>query len=251
MRVWLSVPGRRTSVAVLAIAAGVFVCEPSLSAAGQSPAAGMGVPRRLGELRDPVTAAAGSGAQQAAARPAPATVKRLTLDEAVALALEANLGIKAERLSPQIEDLNVARAQSAFTPEFYNTTTRTNDEAPPDSFLVGDAPRIVGQAFDNAMGIRQQTPWRGGRYQVEWNATRSETTAFTSFNPRLRSTLDFRYVQPLIRGFTIDQPRWQLESTRALRDIADVQLRQSIVTTTRAVRNAYWDLVFTIANLQV
>jgi len=224
----------------LVLAFALFVCGRDVFAAGQD--------RARTSL---AAAAAARGAQQAAAVPAPPAVRRLTLDEAVAMALDANLGIKAERLSPQIQDFNVAQAQAAFTPEFYNIATRTNDEAPPDSFLVGDAPRIVGQAIDNVMGVRQQTPWRGGRYQVEWNATRSETTAFTSFNPRLRSTLDFRYIQPLVRGFVIDQPRWQLESRRTLRDIADVQLRQSIVVTTRAVRNAYWDLVFTIANLQV
>jgi len=224
----------------LVLAFALFVCGRDVFAAGQD--------RARTSL---AAAAAARGAQQAAAVPAPPAVRRLTLDEAVAMSLDANLGIKAERLSPQIQDFNVALAQAAFTPEFYNTASRTNDKAPPDSFLVGDAPRIIGQAIDNVMGVRQQTPWRGGRYQVEWNATRSETTAFTSFNPRLRSTLDFRYIQPLVRGFVIDQPRWQLESRRTLRDIADVQLRQSIVATTRAVRNAYWDLVFTIANLQV
>jgi outer membrane protein TolC len=240
MRALHSVRGIRACGAALAVGAVLFVYGHDVSADGQD--------RARTSL---AAAAAARGAQQAAAVQAPPSVRRLTLDEAVAMALEANLGIKAERLSPQIQDFNVAQAQAAFTPEFFNTSTRTNDEAPPDSFLVGDAPRIVGKAIDNVMGVRQQTPWRGGRYQVEWNATRSETTAFTSFNPRLRSTLDFRYVQPLVRDFSIDQPRWQLDSTRALRDIADVQLRQSIVATTRAVRNAYWDLVFTIANLQV
>lgn len=227
--------------ATLVLAAGVFVCGRDVFAAGQA-------------SQRPSLAAEATAwvAAQPTQTPAPSgPVRRLTVDEAVAMALDANLGIKAERLLPQIQDFVVAQARAAYTPAFYNTTTRANDASPPDSFLVGSAPRIIGSAWSNLTGIDQQLPWRGAAYQIEWNSSRSETTGFTSFNPRLRSRLDFRFRQPLVRNFSIDQTRWQLQSARTGRDIADIQLRQSIVGTTRAVRNAYWDLVYTIANLKV
>ena len=42
-----------------------------------------------------------------------AQVRRLTVDEAVRLALENNLGIQIARINPQIQDLSVAIARSA------------------------------------------------------------------------------------------------------------------------------------------
>ena len=88
MRALHSVRGFRARAGVLLVGVAVFVIGRDVSAAGQD--------RARTSL---AAAAAARGAQQAAAAPARPSVKRLTLDEAVAMALDANLGIKAERLS--------------------------------------------------------------------------------------------------------------------------------------------------------
>jgi outer membrane protein TolC len=59
------------------------------------------------------------------------------------------------------------------------------------------------------------------------------------------------YVQPLLRGFSIDTERQQLLLSENTREVADVTFRQAIAVTTRMVRYAYWDLAFAIASLQV
>lgn len=225
----------------LVLAAGMFVCGRDVFAAGQ--------------VTEPPSLAAATvarAARQSAQAPAPAgPVKRLTVDEAVAMALEANLGIRADRLSPQIQDFAVAQARSAWTPNLFTSFSRSDNSNPPDSFLSGTAPTISDESFGHATGVNQQLPWGGGRYNVQWTASRRETTAFSSFNPTLRSRLDIQFVQPLIRDFQIDGTRRQVWSTDNLRAMADMQLRQSIVATTRNVRSAYWDLVYAIANLKV
>lgn len=43
-------------------------------------------------------------------------VRRLSADEAVRLAAENNLGIQIARFDPQIENLNILQAQTAWTP---------------------------------------------------------------------------------------------------------------------------------------
>ena len=58
-------------------------------------------------------------------RPRPQT-RRLTIDEAVKLALENNLGIQIARYNPQVEDLTVLQAQAAWAPSFTNTFQRTS-----------------------------------------------------------------------------------------------------------------------------
>jgi outer membrane protein TolC len=67
----------------------------------------------------------------------------------------------------------------------------------------------------------------------------------------LSSSLGFNYTQPLLRNFTIDATRQQVLVSRKNREISDVQLQQSITSTMRNVKNAYWDLVYAINNLAV
>ena len=102
------------------------------------------------------------------------------------------------------------------------------------------------------MTVNQQMPWEGGSYTAAWDGSRRTTTSFfSSFNPALRSNLRLSYTQPLLRNFTIDAGRQQVAVATTNREIADVGLRQTIALTERSVRNAYWDLVFAIAFLDV
>ena len=59
------------------------------------------------------------------------------------------------------------------------------------------------------------------------------------------------YNQPLLRNWSIDNTRQQVLISTKNREISDVALRQTIVVTTRTVRNAFWDLAFAIASLGV
>jgi outer membrane protein TolC len=70
------------------------------------------------------------------------------------------------------------------------------------------------------------------------------TNLFANFSPQVQSSLALNYTQPLLRGFHIDATRQQLLVNEKNREIADVQLRQSVTSTTRAVRNAYWELAY-------
>ena len=109
----------------------------------------------------------------------------------------------------------------------------------------------IADRLNTNVGLAQSLPW-GGRYNVGWDGSRSTTTnIFSNFSPQVRSSLALTYVQPLLRGFSIDTPRQQLLLSHNTREIADVTLRQAIAVTSRTVRHAYWDLVFAIAALDV
>jgi outer membrane protein len=189
--------------------------------------------------------------QPAAAQEQAGPVRRLSVDEAVSMALEHNLGLRAEQISPQIQDLNVASARAAFTPTLFSTIRTTSDQTPSASFLAGAAETITDDRFTSNLGVQQNLPWGGGNYQLTWSGARRETTAFASFNPQLSSGLNAQLNQPLLRNFRIDGLRQQVLLNTTQREIADVQLRQSITQTGRLARNAYWDLVFAIAQHQV
>lgn len=178
-----------------------------------------------------------------------AAVRKLTIDEAVKLALEQNLGIQIERLNPQIGDVAVAQARSYWVPTLTSTLQNNSQNTPASSFLSGGQAKITDARFSTQFGINQVLP-TGANYSVDWNSARATSSnLFTNFNPLLSSNVAFSFSQPLLRGRTIDSYRQQLQTTRKDREAADVSLRATIATTTRNVKLAYWDLAFTRENL--
>jgi outer membrane protein TolC len=74
---------------------------------------------------------------------------------------------------------------------------------------------------------------------------------FSNFSPQLNSTLSLDIRQPLLRNFSIDSLRQQVIVSEKNRDISDIQTEQTVATTSRAVKNAYWDLAYANASLIV
>ena len=205
-----------------------------------------------------------AAAQQAAAAQAPASVqqsaqaadgrpvRRLTADEAVKLAIENNLGIQISRLEPQIEDLNVAAARGAWAPALNTQFQNSSLQRPSSNVFTGSNEANFQQdRFTSNLGIQQTLPW-GGVYEVGWdNSRQSSNNPGDTWKPQLNSSLAFNYQQSLLRGWSIDNMRQQLWVSEKNREIADVGLRQTLVSTTRTVRNAYWNLAYAVASLAV
>jgi HAE1 family hydrophobic/amphiphilic exporter-1 len=171
----------------------------------------------------------------------PATL-RLTVDEAVRMALDNNVDLKADRLDPQISDTRVAAAAGAFKPSVNTSVQSNNQLQPPASFLIPTATRT--DVVTSNAGFAQRLPWFGTTYNVGWSASHTNSNSFlNSYNPLLQSGLSLNVSQPLVRDLFIDAARQQLAVTRTNRDIADTRLQESLVHTTAGVKAAYWNLV--------
>ena len=200
-----------------------------------------------------LTQAATAGAQAPAGQaPAAPQTRRLTIEEAVKLALENNLGIQIARYNPRVQDLSVAEARAAWVPAFTNSFQTNSQDSPNNNFLAGSlGGKTSNAAFSNSIGVQQSTPW-GGNYSASWDGSRSTTnSSFTTFSPQVRSGLSFSVAQPLLRNFSIDSMRQQVAVSIKNREISDVELRQTVATTMRTVRNAYWNLAYATASLAV
>lgn len=188
----------------------------------------------------------------AATQPGQPVVRRMSIDDAVATALEQNLDLQVQRINPQIRDLDTSVFKSNYTPNFTSTVNLVDQTQPPSSLLSGNTSQLTSGRSTMDFGVASLTPWYGGQYQVSWNNGRTTTNnIFTSFDPQLTSSINASYTQPLLRNFKIDGTRQQLLISQTNRDISDVQLKQSIAVTTRNVRNAYYDLMYAIGNLNV
>jgi len=178
----------------------------------------------------------------------------MSIDDAVATAIEQNLDLQVQRYNPQLQDLSTDQFKAAYTPNFVSTISTSDQTQPSTSFLSGGqagAGITSGNSLFN-FGVSSLTAWYGGSYDVRWNNGRSTTNnEFSSFNPQLNSSISATYTQPLLRNFKIDGTRQQLLVSQKNKEISDVQLQQSVAVTVRNVRNAYYDLMYAIGNLAV
>ena len=178
----------------------------------------------------------------------------LTVDDAIERALDRNLDIAVERLNPQLQDLSIAEANAAFSPNLNSSFDIGRSVTPSRSQLDGRLSQLPVDTETGAagLGIEQATRWYGGRYTLDWDNGRTETNnVFFSYNPSFRSFVALSYTQPLLRGRRIDAPRRQLLVSQLNRDISDIDLRETITNTVAEVRRAYWELVYAKASVEV
>jgi outer membrane protein len=191
-----------------------------------------------------VDEAAGGAGQSPTGRQAPGGTRDLTLEEAVALALEQNLDIQVSRLEPQSVDLQTAGFRNTYLPVFSTTFGQRDQVQPPTSQLNGGV-AVNNDTSTYNFGLSQSMQWGGGSYAVGFTNSRLATNnLFANFNPAYNSTLTASYSQPILRGFKIDNTRQQIQVSLLNRDISEQSVRATVVQTVANVRNAYWDLVF-------
>jgi outer membrane protein TolC len=176
----------------------------------------------------------------------------LTADDAVRRALERNLDLQVQRLTPQLQDLQVAGIWASYRPTLTGSLFSQNATNLPTSQLqAAGASRTQDEAVQWNSGVQQNVPWGGGNVNLRFNNTRSETTnPAATRNPGYTSQLLTTYTQPLLRNFRTDQTRSSLLIARIAQQIEDLNLRAAVTDTEAAVRNAYWDLVFAVQNVE-
>ena len=171
-------------------------------------------------------------------------IREIRLADAVQLALQKNLDIAVERLNPQAVDLQIAGLRYTYRPVVTSTVgQRDVYQLPRDQLQGGDRVSVATTTFNGA--LTQTLPWYGGNFALTWNNNKQDSSsALVRFNPTFTTGLTASYTQPLLRGFSIDQTRQQMQITQINREISEETLRATVTQTLANVRNAYWDLVF-------
>ena len=168
----------------------------------------------------------------------------LTADEAVARALDRNLTLASQRLTPRTFDYSLAATRAAYRPLLTSTVSNNSQTQLPSTSVEGGLVVNTDTQVWNS-GFQQNVPWGGGNYSVTFNNSRDFSTRNTGlFNPTFGSTFRVQYNQPILQNFKIDNTRTQLETQSIQQQIADLDLRATVASTVAEVRNAYWELVF-------
>jgi outer membrane protein TolC len=174
------------------------------------------------------------------------------MNDAVTMALEHNLGLKADRMDVDIADQGIVSAKSAYLPLLTSSFRNNSNRSVPTDFTEGITD-ITSQGRSVAATVSQLTPWFGGSYQASWQGARRETFGRQgiSFNPTLDSSISLSYSQPLWRNFRIDSTRVNVETSQRARSIADLTLQQRVVGTEVTVKSAYLNLIAAVERRKV
>lgn len=170
----------------------------------------------------------------------------LTLEEAIARALEKNEGITIERASLDSAAAAVTGAEGAYDPVLGLDAGWRRTTVPVNSAFSGapeGEPAPTDEVAEAGASIRQLLP-TGGAVSVRAGTGRSETDgAFGLLSPAYDARLGVELRQPLLRDRAIDPARLALRVSAAERDRATASLRREVIETVAAVERAYWTLV--------
>src|SRR5512133_1455124 len=110
--------------------------------------------------------ASGTGASQAE-QAAGGTVKKLSIDEAVQMALEQNLTLQVQRVNPRIQDMNIAAVRATWRPNLISSLTNGSADSPSGNIFSGTGVTQTSDSASWSFGANQILP-TGGSYQVTW-----------------------------------------------------------------------------------
>ena len=174
----------------------------------------------------------------------------LTADQAVARALERNVTLSQQRLTPQTFDYSLAATYAFYRPSLNSTVSTQSATTLARQTIEGGVRTNSDTAVWNA-GIAQNMPWQGGNYQVNWTNNRIASNQNNNiFNPAYSAGFQAIYVQPILANRKFDQTRTNLLTTEIQQDISELDLQSTTASIVAQTRNAYWDFVFSILNVE-
>ncbi len=175
----------------------------------------------------------------------------LSLKEAITMALENNKDIEVSRQNVRIAEFDLRSANGFYDPKFTGQSYYERATTPNVS-VFSDVNEITANSFVNNAGFQGFIKKFGTTFSATANNQRvSSSNPLSVLSPQYNSSLIFSVTQPLFRGRTFDQPRRTIEIAKRNLSLTDTQFRQRSIEIITNVQRAYWDLTYSLRNLQV
>lgn len=170
-------------------------------------------------------------------------VVRLSLNEAIAMAVAGNLDLEVARLTPKIAEQQVIQAEAAFDGVFFADLDFSKLDIPqPEGAVPGLANDTQQETVSLNTGVRQLLT-TGGTVQLETTIARQERTpSFFNVDAFYDADVLVSLNQPLLRNFGSDVTTSQIVLARNAEAGAGEQLRQTMNELVNNVEQSYWNL---------
>jgi HAE1 family hydrophobic/amphiphilic exporter-1 len=180
-----------------------------------------------------------------------ASVRDMSLEQAIEVALENNLDLKVARMNPQIQDYSLQAARAAFNPVLGSNFNQNRGTRVSVNGTDG-VPRVISQSQTYSTSLTQNLAKFGANYSVQFSSRRSTDNTLSNTRPlTYTGSTQFSYSQPLLANFKIDNTRNNIRTQQVQRQIVDIQLLTRIENTKADVRVAYWALRQAIEQVEI
>jgi outer membrane protein TolC len=174
----------------------------------------------------------------------------LSLQDCIVKALQDNLNLAIQVYNPEMADMSITQAKEYFMPSFDFAFGKRRTDYPSYWWLQGED-SVVSKYGDYSFAFTQQIP-TGGSFILSFNNYRSETNElFQLINPRYGATLQFDFVQPLLRNGGLKMGRKEIIIAENNLEISQTQFESVVQDTIYTVVEAYWNLLYAIEDLKV
>ena len=170
--------------------------------------------------------------------------------DAIEMALKNNLGVNLRRLDRVFSTWEAEKLRSEYDPitSFGFNWDRTN--APTDSILAGGD--TITDIFTNYDFSFRKPFSKGSSIEAAFSGARNRSTNFfASLVPAIDTDLKIEFRQNLLRGLGKIDTEYLLEVARNKIDISEMEFTQQVLDTVTEVQTAYWDLLFSLRDIDV
>ena len=181
----------------------------------------------------------------------PAGRIRLSLDECVRVALEANQDIEVAGYEPLKAAADVFASKGEFDPLLSGMAsyTRATQEASPEYKAFGQINAFEVYRSTSQASVRGKLKW-GTLYDITLDVSKEETT-FNKFIEEWNTGLMLTLTQPVLRGRGKAVNLIRIRVAKKAQQMTELQLKLAVMTTVAEAVKAYWDLVGAVENLKV
>ena len=166
---------------------------------------------------------------------------KLTLGEAIRMAAEKNLDVRAELYNPAQFEADIRRNHSIYDPLFTMNTNYTNSTTPlASTFLTGSNKSEVNTLNANA-GI-MYTFWTGGNVAFDFKNAYTETNSSRSLSNYWQSSLGATITQPLIKNLGREATEVNINVSRLSKFASIEKFNTRLLNTVAQVKNEYYQL---------
>lgn len=164
----------------------------------------------------------------------------LTLEQCRALAMENNLELKVQLISPSIAAQRVSEEEAHFEAAFFSNLAYIKTDTP-----VALDPDLVGSQMDaSSMDFGVQVPLRtGGTITFDLADRRTKTNVtYPTFNPSYDSDATLSISQPLLRGAGTRANTHAIRIAEYERQITDARTKLELIRILASIDRVYWRL---------
>jgi outer membrane protein len=181
------------------------------------------------------------------------TVREMSLQDCIELALKQNLDIQITRYQNEYAAYDLALAYAGYDPNFSisgrHTFNLSGGGLDPNTGLINPTRTSDANVFNSSVG--GQVPVVGTKYNLFANIAESYGNVGTTSVDNTSGQAGISLTQPLLKDFWIDGARVNIRVARLAIKAADQKVRGQILDTIKLVEQAYYNLIATRETVKV